>query len=903
MRRAKKKKFDDADIFAIDQYSVVSEDNTAAQDVLESQQESVYQQPQEAVSERTKEAREHINRLILQDIAVSPRVPEPAQANPLPDETPIADVIVPASKQEMVAPIYRGHSSAKRKAKQIESDEKPSQYVLDLRKHFLIEKYNLDTLAQPRARFRQKLGTLFSTLQHRERIQWHYPDQKTARQSKDFIHATFEHTPQERELEDVQAPAEEAIAEAEPLVQEAVLASAQEPEAFEMPVPWKMRVFAVGTFWIILVLLLSPIPVITYASRFSADGKSVVSSGMLAFSNLKAGVADITNSDYTQAQASLVDAQKNFSEISQTVDSYSATLTAITHLVPGIGSKVSFVKAVGEIGEHASAVGLLLADPLRRDGSGPTATDTLKSLQTHLASIADILESSEKDIQRIDLNSIPPEWKDQFAYVQQHSDEFTRTLRRASKMLDVAIHILGSDTLTRYLVVFQNSRELRPTGGFMGSFALIDFSKGTPLSIDFPGAGTYDLDGGFKQHLLPPKPISVLNAEWHIWDSNWWPDFPTSAKKISWFYQQSGGRTVDGVIAVNSDFVVDLLKLTGPIEMPEYGVTVDADSFYSVVQKEVEVNYDKTLNQPKKILKDLMPKLIDRLNASSDYRQILAAVTQALDQKDIQIAALTDADTQQLIGSLGWDGAQNSNAKDYLSVISTNIAGEKSDAAIYETIDHHAIVDDAGTVTVTTTVTKEHHADPSDKFAYVTNVDYMRFYVPLGSTLVRANGFKQLDESLFRKSDERAVEDQDLLSITSSPVVDEATGTTVADELGHTVFGNWMQVEPGGKSTVSITYTLPFKITIPDKQGVSWLSLWGKPSQEVDAYSLLVQRQSGKKNTIFNSSLVLPDTYSIVWSDAVDPDHTGTTPHVFTYSNELNFDTYYALLVARKAKE
>jgi hypothetical protein len=169
--------------------------------------------------------------------------------------------------------------------------------------------------------------------------------------------------------------------------------------------------------------------------------------------------------------------------------------------------------------------------------------------------------------------------------------------------------------------------------------------------------------------------------------------------------------------------------------------------------------------------------------------------------------------------------------------------------------------------------------------------------------LVRATGFQQPPENVYHTPYDIQVSDDDLLSISGPQTVDQTTGTTIGNELGHTVFGNWMQVAPGASGTATISYTLPFKIAIAQNEGVDWLNLWGKPSQEVDAYSLLIRKQSGKKNTIINSSVLLPEKYSIVWADSADPTHAGTTPHVFTYSNDLIFDTYYALLVGRKSNE
>jgi hypothetical protein len=74
---------------------------------------------------------------------------------------------------------------------------------------------------------------------------------------------------------------------------------------------------------------------------------------------------------------------------------------------------------------------------------------------------------------------------------------------------------------------------------------------------------------------------------------------------------------LDGVIAINDRLLEQLLRVTGPIEMPEYGKTLTADNVIFELQKSVELEYDKAENKPKKIIGDLMPKLLARLKGGS----------------------------------------------------------------------------------------------------------------------------------------------------------------------------------------------------------------------------------------------------------------------------------------------
>src|SRR5690606_8343561 len=112
-----------------------------------------------------------------------------------------------------------------------------------------------------------------------------------------------------------------------------------------------------------------------------------------------------------------------------------------------------------------------------------------------------------------------------------------------------------------------------------------------------------------------PRALQLINARWELQDANWFFDWPTSAQKIAHLYDQSGGPTVDSVIAVDTAVMEELLKFLGPVELAAYDKEIDAVNFRQILQQHVEVDYDKTLNQPKKIIADLAPLMLERLKS------------------------------------------------------------------------------------------------------------------------------------------------------------------------------------------------------------------------------------------------------------------------------------------------
>ena len=797
--------------------------------------------------------REALNRLIESDAATSALQPR-AQAL---KEVPVYPRRPTAQPAALSNARPNRSRTMPRVYETVERHREPvSPYVIDLRKHYLIEKNRLNLIQQPTPSFAHNLWNYFARAQSIERVRWHIPKRTRAVQQRE----------EPEDADDIDSSL----------------------TIRRMP--------ALLTFSGVMLLVLLPISGVKYGQSLLSHSRLLLDESTTAVHSLTNGFSTLSATEYGDAASQLAEASKNFQTVQRSLNEYSPALQTAVAYIPAIGSKFELAKNLTTAGKHIANAGAILSSSLQTTKTAPPSAALLE-LSQNLEAAADALERSRVELRSLDTRLVPDQWRPSAELLRDNTDDIISSLKTLSRILMLAYHITGGEHFSRYLVVFQNNRELRATGGFIGSFARLDFSKGEVVAIDFPGGGAYDLEAGFQKHLIPPKPISILNNEWHLWDANWWPDFPTSAEKIAWFFEQASGQTVDGILAINSDIMPGLLAITGPIDLPEYGVTVDVDNFYQVIQQHVEEDYDKELNQPKKILASLYPLLIERLMADSNYQNLISVLTAALYNKDIQIAIFNNDDLSRHLATLGWDGAMKTNDKDYLSVISTNIAGGKSDASIFQTIDHVATVNESGEIFVTVKITKSHQADPSDPFAYVNNVDFTRIYVPEGSILLSANGFQPPDEALYAIPADFQQQDADLQRISQYFGADENSGTMIGRELGKTVFANWMQVAPGQVTSAVVTYKLPFHLNLKRIAGTKLLDLLGNGDGLIDSYSLLVQKQSGKRNTIINSEIQLPDPFNILWHESSDPEAFGVTSSIGVFSADLTRDIYYAMLI------
>lgn len=245
--------------------------------------------------------------------------------------------------------------------------------------------------------------------------------------------------------------------------------------------------------------------------------------------------------------------------------------------------------------------------------------------------------------------------------------------------------ILGKSKRVTYLVLLQNNMELRPTGGFIGSFAIITFEGGR--LTDFSVSDVYSADGQLKGHVEPPAPIRVYlgEANWYLRDSNWDPDFPTSAKRAEWFIDKEIGKKVDGVIAIDLSPVKDTLSVIGPIYLTDYDMDITADNLYEKTQAEVHKNFFPGSLKKASFLTALARKIALQLSDLDDRQKlaILKLIYKNIKSRHIQFYFHNNR-VQSSISDLGWSGSLIRNNcggdcyADFVALVEANVGVNKA---------------------------------------------------------------------------------------------------------------------------------------------------------------------------------------------------------------------------------
>ena len=661
---------------------------------------------------------------------------------------------------------------------------------------------------------------------------------------------------------------------------------------------WQGLYSKVIIFALILFITLLPLKGFVFFAKIQKDKPAFLNLGQEGLIGLRSGLVSASETEYNSAKIDFKQALNSFSTLKELLEKHYSWTFNIASNLPFIGETLSLGDNLLNLATNISQAGLVFHDKLETQED---LTEYLSFISERIEKVLPYLTNSENNLKEINLKILPNNLEPYIEDLRISLPNIISNLETLESVFNILTDILGHASEKRYLVLFQNNNELRATGGFIGSFAVLDIYQGRINNLGIPKGGTYDLTAGQKALYQSPRALSLIAPHFYIWDANWWPDFSFSATKILKFYEEAGNSSVDGVLAINAEFLKELLKVIGPVVLEDYNIVITADNVFTTLQREVELNYDQEKNEPKTIIADLAPRILEELFKSDQKKKIASILVKALTQKDIQIF-LTAEKKQAEIKKFNWSGNIQETNKDYLLVVNTNLAGGKTDNKIYQTIDHQVEIQNNGDIIDTLRITKVNNNSEDDIFKGYenNNIHYIRIYTPLGSEFIEAFGFDDLQTNLFHFPSNQSNLDKDIAREEEGKMIDNLSHTEIYESLGKTVFANWSKIKPGETKTFSLKYKLPFKIKVNDSLVNNWLNNLFKRGLTLDNYSLLIQSQSGMQNTILNSAVILPKESKIIWQKTSEKKELNIIDSLVTYSTELNQDQYFGFVIASK---
>ncbi|MDQ5970351.1 MAG: hypothetical protein QG603_128 [Patescibacteria group bacterium] len=684
---------------------------------------------------------------------------------------------------------------------------------------------------------------------------------------------------------------EQGELQSEPMFHEQI---APEIEEFEqkasLPTNYRLAFKQTAIIAIITSLILLPVQGIIFAGKWQSDKDKLLNYGQSGFLAFKSGIIKASENSYHEADVDFANALTDFDSAKSILNKYDTQFLNLGDKLPVVGNTFKSGENILEITSSLSQAAQIINQ--KREQSSDL-TDYIVVLNQQLDELLPLLDDTNKRLDKI--VGVPDDLKVELKNLQADLQPILLNLHQLKTITLTLETLLGSEKEQRYLLLFQNNNEIRAAGGFIGSYALLDVNKGKIVQMEIPKGGTYDLTAGQKKLWRSPQALAIVNFTFNIWDANWWPDFPSSAKKITKLFAENSGSSVDGVIAINATVLQKLLRLTGPIDFPEYGVELSADNVIDVLQAEIEGKRNEV--NPKTIISDLAPKVLEKIFSSNNKPEdMFVLLAEILQNKDLQIYS-TDQSIDKKISDLGWRGEMMETDRDYLWVVNTNIAGGKTDLHVNQLIEHQAVVSENGEVTNTVKVTRPHDGSNDNPFLGLegSNVSYLRFFVPEGSQLISASGFDTVPEYYFPDNKQYDV-DPDLLK-EESKLIDKDSKTEIFSSLNRTVFANWQMLKPGETKTVTITYKLPFSLDLGNKLTNDWKKIFLASSRHFDHYSLLVQSQSGQAQTILDSKVILPSDSKIIWQAASAENNVHVQDNETHFNQTLDRDQYFGVVM------
>lgn len=250
---------------------------------------------------------------------------------------------------------------------------------------------------------------------------------------------------------------------------------------------------------------------------------------------------------------------------------------------------------------------------------------------------------------------------------------------------DVFLSLLWNNLEKKYLIIFQNNDEIRPTWWFMWSIATVTIKNGkvTNFVNDDIYAYEWEVNKVFTKKDPAPEWLNRIAKTFWLRDSNYYIDFESSSHSINFFLNKIN-KKVDWIIFINQKTILDFLKYTWPINFEKIWEDITEENFSLLISTLVEAQSFKTwtLWTPKQILFDFANIFISILKEKKDYFAYLDIIKKNIKTRDLVIYSFNPEENNLLWQLwLNWK-IDYSNTLDFSYPVYTSIGWNKSDRYI-----------------------------------------------------------------------------------------------------------------------------------------------------------------------------------------------------------------------------
>ncbi|HYM65018.1 MAG TPA: DUF4012 domain-containing protein [Candidatus Sulfotelmatobacter sp.] len=420
------------------------------------------------------------------------------------------------------------------------------------------------------------------------------------------------------------------------------------------------------------------------------------------------------------------------------------------------------------------------------------------------------------------------------------SDKFSEPIKIYSSTVDFWKEILGFNGKKTYLVLFQNNMELRPGGGFIGSYAIASIENGNFLSFKIYDA--YDADGQLRAHVEPPFAIRryLPSVHWYLRDSNFNVDYSKGAVASAIFLNSEMHQSVDGVISVDLSFIKSLLSILGPVNVSDYNEKITSDNFFQVTEKHAEKDFFPGSTQKKDFLKSFYNSLILKLteNKSIQYIPLISAFANSIYEKHV-LFAFNKQNMQTAFSLNRYSSAlvdnreiNDSRINDFIGINEANLGVDKVNYFITRSLSHTVLISDSGEIRENALIAIKNSADEK-VWTGAGYKNYLRIILPIGANITSIK-IDNINQNIVS-----AVEDPSIYE-KKNFLPPKGLEVEKYNQDKNTIYGFLVNVGPKELKTVSVEYTLAQKIDVQKPEFTYDLKVFKQPGIDFLPYEFSI---------------------------------------------------------------
>ena len=509
-------------------------------------------------------------------------------------------------------------------------------------------------------------------------------------------------------------------------------------------------------------------------------------------------------------------------------------------------------------------------------------TDLITAMSPAIDSLQDAAQHLVAVYHEIDPEVIPWRYQDMFRQVGPVLSLYDSGL----VIIDDIPQLIGVGEPSTFLVLALNEDELRAGGGFISGVGELVLRDGKIGSMEF--RDSYQADDYSLPYPDSPLPFQQFMAIdlWVFRDSNWSPDFPTSARQALSVYRSGTQITPTGVIALDQYAAEKIIDVVGPLHIPGSDTVVTGETLVEYMRNAWAPNNAKfqmgTGIDRKSFLGDITKATLKRVESGAvDWTSLLNTGIQLIEQRHIQIF-IDNVDVAEFLHEQKWDSRIVFPSQDMFLFVDANVGYNKVSTRIERTLTY--TVDLTQSPPIAEITLRMHHRsqNPTDCTPevlvypnYAQSMErcywsYLRFFVPEGAQLLDAT--------------EHPI---DASKVLTGQTWSGKVKISLAEEGGAVVFEQALLLPTASTTEIRLKYNLPdHVIQILDENML--------------VYKLVLQKQAGLRTISTQVILRVPQNALI---SMVHPESQNNEPGVFVYNVNLQQNTEFELRYSVPVKE